>query len=799
MLFSPLCEIVFGDRSWLPFAVGSAIILILATLVRNYRERSSALGILATILKICGVLLLAACLIEPLFRGVRPRPGANAFVILADDSQSMTVNSGSDVRSTSLKTTLSKENPWRVRLEQDFDVREYRFDEQLRHIDDPEELTFAGIGSRLHSSLQALHTRFQSRPMAGVLVFSDGNATDQVIDQEFDFPIYVVVDDDSAEMRDVRIKQMQVSETNFEMSPTSINAVVATDGLQGKNLTAQIIDVNGKRIRQQQADVDAEGNAEFKFRFRPESTGLSFHQLQVFATDERASFEQAIEGTETPSNELTFANNRRWLTTDRGGGPYRVLYVSGRPNWEFKFLRRALDKDDEVELRGLIRIAKKQPKFAFQDRSGVSSDRNQLFDGFEDEDEEDLETYDQTVFIRIGVDNDEELVDGFPKDADTLFGYHALILDDVESKFFNSEQMLLMRRFVNQRGGGLLMLSGLESFIEGGYEKTPMSEVLPVYLRKRRDSDVAKLLRNSDNSDFEGLRWDLTREGWLQDWTRLRASEVAERKRHAELPAFKVISNVSGLKPGASLLATANAEGGGTAPLMASHRFGKGRSAAILAGDMWKWHTYAEDPQEQDLQQLWRQIVRWLVAEVPMRVRISTEESKTAGSNVGGRTIRVAVRDEQFLAQDNAEVRLEVSTPGGEKIELTAEPAEEAGEYSADYWPREDGPYRVTAMVTTVTGEDLPGKEAGWTTQRAADEFQQLTTNREVLQELAQRSGGEVIQVSDLSNFVASLPSRKVPVTENWTYPLWHQPWVLVLAMVCLCGEWGLRRWRGLA
>ena len=39
----------------------------------------------------------------------------------------------------------------------------------------------------------------------------------------------------------------------------------------------------------------------------------------------------------------------------RRRGPYRLLYVSGRPNWEFKFLRRALQGEDEIELVGLIR------------------------------------------------------------------------------------------------------------------------------------------------------------------------------------------------------------------------------------------------------------------------------------------------------------------------------------------------------------------------------------------------------------------------------------------------------------
>ena len=43
-----------------------------------------------------------------------------------------------------------------------------------------------------------------------------------------------------------------------------------------------------------------------------------------------------------------------------------MLYVSGRPNWEFKFLRRALEEDDQIELAGLVRIARRQPKFDFR-------------------------------------------------------------------------------------------------------------------------------------------------------------------------------------------------------------------------------------------------------------------------------------------------------------------------------------------------------------------------------------------------------------------------------------------------
>ena len=55
-----------------------------------------------------------------------------------------------------------------------------------------------------------------------------------------------------------------------------------------------------------------------------------------------------------------------------------------------------------------------------------------------------------------------------------------------------------------------------------------------------------------------------------------------------------------------------------------------------------------------------------------------------------------------------------------------------------------------------------------------------------------------MIDDSDLEQFVADLPNRRIPVTEPWIYPLWHQLWVFLFAACCLIGEWGLRRWKGL-
>ena len=103
----------------------------------------------------------------------------------------------------------------------------------------------------------------------------------------------------------------------------------------------------------------------FRFQLRPEKPGIAFYRLRVSTRPEVGQFEKPETST-----EATLANNSRILVVDRGKGPYRILYVAGRPNWEYKFLNRAVSEDDQVQLVALIRIAKREPKFDFRGRVG---------------------------------------------------------------------------------------------------------------------------------------------------------------------------------------------------------------------------------------------------------------------------------------------------------------------------------------------------------------------------------------------------------------------------------------------
>jgi uncharacterized membrane protein len=800
-------ELVWGARDWAWVAGGAGVVMLLL-LFWGYAGAASSLTtrLLAAALKALGIAVLAVCLLEPLFSGTRVRPGANSFVILADNSQSMMLRDRSAERSRAeeVKAALDDAAPWSAQLREDFDVRRYAYDSQLRAVSDYRGLAFDGGASALGASLDRLVRRYQGRALAGIMLLSDGNATDtellkRLLDSKSDPaaprlpPIYPVLIGGDQPAGDVSIGRVAIAQTSFEDAPVSLSAQVKAIGYNGRKLVVQLLDEKGEVVDRQQViavDDSAAPALAVRFQVKPARAGLSFYQLRVAAEGEEKQFDDPAK-----TAEATLENNTRLVVVDRGQGPYEVLYVSGRPNWEFKYLRRALEEDDQVRLVGLIRIAKREPKFSF--RSRVGEETNPLFRGFDPKDKEQVEQHDQPVIVRLGTKDEAELRDGFPKAPEDLYRYHAIVIDDLEAEFFTQDQLTLVKDFVRQRGGGLLMLGGQESFKNGKFERTPIGDLLPVYL-----DDLPPVVQDAR------YQIALTREGWLEPWIRLRAEENTERKRLHEMPTFHTLNRVRGIKPGATVLVTAAVEGGKPVPALVEQRFGRGRAGAILLGDLWRWGlrrvatqtaVTQTAPPPQDLEKSWRQTIRWLVSDVPRRVELHVDRAE--GEDVLGGPVRLLIdaRDEKYAPLENATVTLRVTGPDNKPLELTAEPSDQKpGVYETAYVPRQPGAFRATATVKSADGSDVGEAASGWTSQPAANEFADLRANRELLSRLAEQTGGEVVAADDIDRFVASLPTRAAEITEPYVVPLWHRPGVFLLAIGCLVAEWGLRRWKGL-
>jgi uncharacterized membrane protein len=766
-------------------AIALAVVGLLVVLWSYARTPARArLRLAAALLKAIGMLVLAVCLGEPYFHELQPRPGANLFLIVADNSQSLLVKDRGErqSRGEQLRRALTAQSDWQTRLGQDFDVRRYVFDTRPRPVADFQTMSFEGDGSSLAGSLMTLAKRHQGRPNAGVLLLTDGNATDfsdEAIPWSELPPVFPVVLGDDLAAKDLSVTRVSASQTNFEAAPVTISAEIEGQGYSGDVVVAQLLGENDEEVDRKTLRNLADGKPQVvRFQLRPEKAGVSFYRVRALADSAERDFEQPAR-----SQEATLANNSRMVLVDRGQGPYRVLYVAGRPNWEYKFLRRAIEEDGEVNLVGLLRIAKREPKFTFRGQAGERT--NPLFRGFGTQDEE-ANSYDQPVVIRLGTEDDQELREGFPKAAEQLFQYHAIILDDLEAAFFTQDQMSLMYDFVSQRGGGFLMLGGQESFAGGEYRRTPIGELLPIYLDRVRQS-----------RDEQGFRLELTREGWLQPWIRLRATEQGEEKRLAEMPAFKTLNQAPNIKPAAAILARVRSSEGNTFPALVAQPFGKGRSAALLVGDMWLWNLRRENAEASDLEKAWRQIVRWLVADVPQRIEVETRRKLDEPSAPVHLEIRVL--DPMFKPLDNAAVEVRVKTPDDHEIAITAEPGDEqAGVYWTDFVSRQPGAYRAKVSVTAADGTEVGQRDTGWTAEPATDEFRTLRPNRSLLERIARETNGQVVALNELNSFMSKLPTRRVPVVEARITPLWHDWRIMLLAAGLLVGEWGVRRWKGL-
>ena len=644
-----IAALTFSGVSWWWAALAGAVVLVpLAWLALAPAGRNSRTLAVGLALRTLGIGLLLICLLDPQWSSRRAVRGANAFAVLADNSQGLQVadTGTTTTRGALLQSRLTGiDSAWLTELADTFQVRPYMFDRDTRRVRDFGALDFTGERSDLVSALRRLRERFAGQPLAGILLFTDGNATD-LPDEGPDLaglpPVYPVVVGEGP-VRDVRLERVSVRQTAFDDAPVTLQADVAGELAGGTTLQLVVHPVAGGGIvagdpppPPQTTRLGSNGQpATATFTWRPGGSGIQFYEVVA----------QAPEGG-TLQDEATLLNNHRVAMVDRGKPAFRILYVGGRPMWDFKFLNRALLDDPQLQMVALLRAARREPKFDFKGRAGEAS--NPMFRGFGDGSAEDAPRYDQPVLVRVNTRDEEELRGGFPKTKEELYVYDAVILDDIEAEFFQHEQLALLRQFASERGGGLLMLGGADSLDSGSYAETPLAAALPVYL----DATHA---RNTAIPQGK-LQWKLTREGWLEPWVRVRANEADERARLGTVPPLFVAHGVTAVKPGATVLAQFEDETETRYPALVAQPFGAGRVACFTAGDTFRWGLKSESDQA-DLARFWRQLARWLVTDVPAPVTLRVARDAEDGASM---RLVVTAKDKKFQPVDLANARVTV-------------------------------------------------------------------------------------------------------------------------------------------
>lgn len=807
-IFNP-ASLHIGDQKWILPAILLAIAGMALTVWLSRRRLQARLQLPGLLMRVTAWLLLCVCLMNPLWSSSRPRSGANVVAVVADVSRShlITSNSDSATRADELKTVLeqgerTESAGWLTRLSQDFELRRYTVADRLLQVRDYSDTSFDGAASSLGTALRSLQQRYQGQPLAGIVLLSDGNSTDALPDDTTLRqlpPVHVVVPSENLTLPDVSVGEVSSSQSAFDDAPLTILVNPETTAVSTGKIAITLEDATGVPLETITRDVS--DKTPVRFTHRPTDGGTVFYRIRT----------QLLSDTDgSVVEEATDVNNSRLISIDRGSEPRRILYVSGRPNWDFKFLRRAVQTDSQLDLVALIRIARKEARFDFRGREGESA--NSLFRGFDRADPDTVEEYDEAVMVRLNTKDSDELVGGFPESAEELFRYDALVVDDVEAEFFTADQHALIHDFVSRRGGGFLMLGGQESFRQGNFDRTQIGELLPIDLSRPAEFPESP------------LRISLTRDGWLQPWIRLRDDELQEEQRLEDMPDFLTLNPAGYVRPGAVVMAHVSDSTGTQWPALVTQRFGRGRTGALCVGDFWRWRLrqglqeYEKamqsplplgttvpsnaEPATDDLSdhaRASRQMFRWLVADVPRRLNITVREETENGS--GAMLLTAEVLDPVFQPSDNAEVTFFVTSPDGTQRELQGTPSDSyAGIWETPLTALTTGEWTVEVRATTGDGDasEVLTAASGWASQPDQKEMQRVSVNRAALEELTSRTGGRIWSADEVEDLARLMPGESVPLTEIWSWPIWNTWAVFMIAVVLLSADWTLRRRGGL-
>jgi uncharacterized membrane protein len=742
-----------GDLSLAPsfpprliaIALGVALVLLVLTLRRVRTPAPIRDRLVLGALRAALFGLLGFCLLRPVLLLSSAVPQRNVLGILLDDSRSMRltdIDGGS--RLDAVRRVFGDSAAITARLSDRFVLRFFRFAADAGPLSGAAALKGSGTRTDLAAALDAARQELGGVPLAGLVVVSDGAdnvGTDLTAPllalKGRRVPVYTVGVGQERFARDLAIERVSLPSSALAGAGVLAEVVLRVRGLRGQSVTVTAED-EGRVVAQRDVPLPDAGDVAV--------TRLSLPPLP--AGSRRLTFR-----VRPAPDEIVTENNELRTVLRVRPGPERVLYLEGEPRPEFAFLRRAVSADSALQVVGLLQSAKGK-------------------------------------FLRLGVQDSIELAGGFPTRREDLFRYRALILGSMPASFFTGDQLRMLADFVSRRGGGLIVLGGRESLVEGGFAGTPLAEVLPVGLDA--------MIPAGAGAPATELSVRVTPPGLVHPALQLGSTETAGA-RWDSLPPLTSVNHFGSLKPGATALLVGRPSGGGPeVPVLAVQRFGKGTVALVGVQDTWLWKMSASIPlEDQTHAMLWKQLIRWSLAGVPDRVEVVASPSRVGPGEAV--VLNARVSDEAYLESNDAVVVAKVTSPLGrtQEVPLTWT-LKEDGAYQGRFVTEEEGMYLVEAEARRGADTNRAAPPAHLAHNHVAD-VEQPELRSPLLKRIAKETGGRYYPLADAARLTDDVEFTESGATVRESRDLWDMPAVFLLLVLLLGTEWGYRRWRGLA
>ncbi len=726
-------------------------------------------------MRLLALALLVPMLFEPVIRYVaRPKP-ERPLLFLIDTSGSMSVP---DVQNgpTRLQSVWQTIEPQLAKVRDHFVPRFFVFSTSAEELSDPAKLAGIQPDGQSTDIVAALAKTLSStnRPDAEVMLISDG------IDN--------TSPDAAASAKASRRAIHTISVGSEQAEPATLANIAVTD-VQPKTelvvnhasnlaVTVQSSALANRVVEVKLAEIDAEGKAGAlvateKLVLQPLVGG---QRVELPYTPKSVGIVRLAVWIDPIPGERSTVDNRQEFQGLALDPRIKVLYVEGRARPEYRELRRALERDPNIELAALLRIQ--------QDRFAASGSV------------------------------DGEPLKQLPTTAEQWKAFNVIILGDLDVSFLTAGQQGDIRQAALD-GAGLLMIGGQTSFGPGAYAGTAIEEALPVFVGpKTGGQDATPFVPRLTAAGAGHPAMD-----GLLEWF---GSDQTPAKR--ELPALRGNVVVEKPKSGAEVLLVhpdRPANDGQPQIVLATQRFGKGRSAAFTADTTYLWYLPLRGMgQDSPYNRFWGQLTRWLAgSDVKDRNRGAGVEALLnkslyqLGEDV---RVRAMVRDERGDATRFAQVKLTLRHAGQGDREVTLQPVDaHIGLYEATIPKPEKGDW-VADIAATKEGKPLGNQSLKFTVIPPADEMLKLAANPKLLAAIADQTKGFHYNLAGLPTLLDELIARdpaanasvqrSIPLSNTiraamaavGVLPDWPGRYDLpmqgLLVVVLLGGEWILRR-----
>ena len=741
------------------FAIALSISVILIVVVLwftpriNDRRRKHWL----TGLRLFSVLTLVLAIFRPTVHVTQEQQVPTTLVFAADQSLSMTLPDGEGkIRSEVQREAWKQIHRELESLQPHLSMRLLLYGETTNEIQNPktESLDHIESESSLTDVTGAATQAFdlaRGEALAGVILVGDGKQTSYHESESsqatlemlrgLGIPLWTIPigrTQENGVARDIAVDAVPESFQLFAGNESSIDFQVLAKSLTGVEIPLRLswIDQNGKE------DF-------FATRTVVPTTADDAISVSVpFTAPQAGSYQLKIEA-EQAANEITTSNNQQiaFVETREGGG--RILYLEGSSTMEQAFLRRALRRfpDLDLDYRWI------------PNKSGNS----------------------------------------WPIDLDQLIKtgkYDIFILGDLPAQAIGEDQITQLSEQVDA-GAGLLTLGGIKAYQSGGYQKTSLSDVLPINLDANPD-----ITADTDRNQIEEPLLPLPAQ--IHPIVDLGGADINESWRN--LPPLLGANRWSGTKnvPGVMTLLKSENQ----IPLLVIGEFGQGRVASVAFDSSWRWWSSGKSELHR---RFWRQVMLWLLSRENLDnhdLIIEMDSRRFSTDAPVNATITSSNPADQTFVEG---IEVTIEKPDGSALPVSISSESKQGRFIAECsLPKlSPGIYRLRATTsdTTPTSSKRLNEVIFQVIENSA-ELTQTNADPSFLEQLAVTTkpfGGRSYRPEELSNLCDRIKENftNSQITVTTRFRLGEDPisgWILfLLFVVTLTTEWTLRRRWGLA